>query len=65
MFPTYFHQVNSALDAVLNADLPMRTAGLFEFAEGLTHLDTQRVGFAGPDVASVEAKWEYADANFY
>jgi hypothetical protein len=29
------------------------------------HLDTQRDGFAGPDVASFEAKWGYADANFY
>jgi hypothetical protein len=65
MFLLSSDQVNSALDAVVAADLPMHTAGLFEFAEGLMHLDTQRDGFAGPDVASVEAKWGYADANFY
>jgi hypothetical protein len=65
MFSPYSDQVNSALDAVVAADLPVRTAGLCEFAEGLLQLDTQRDGFAGPDVASVEAKWGYADANFY
>jgi hypothetical protein len=54
-----------ALGAVVDADLPVHTAGLCEFAEGLMHLATQRDGFAGPDVASVEAKWGYADANFY
>jgi hypothetical protein len=53
------------LGAVVDADLPVHTAGLCEFAEGLMHLATQRDGFAGPDVASVEAKWGYADANFY
>jgi hypothetical protein len=31
----------------------------------LLRLDAQRDGFAGPDVASVEAMWGYADANFF
>jgi hypothetical protein len=27
--------------------------------------NAQRDGFAGPDVESVEARWGYADANFF
>jgi hypothetical protein len=67
MFSTYTDQVNSVLDAV---DAPENgpfesNAGLFEFAEVLLRLDAQRDGFAGPDVAIVEAMWGYADANFF
>jgi hypothetical protein len=39
--------------------------GLFEFAEGLLHLDAQRDGFAGPEVESFEPMWGYVDAYFY
>ena len=40
-------------------------AGLFEFGEILLRLDGWRDGFAGPDVASVDAMWGYTDANFF
>jgi hypothetical protein len=39
-------------------------ARLFKFAESLLRLDAQRDGVADPDLASVEAMWGYADANF-
>jgi hypothetical protein len=67
MFSSYSDRVNSVLDAVgiPNDGLFESNSGLFEFAEGLLYLDAQHDGFAGPDVESVEARWGYADANFY
>jgi hypothetical protein len=67
MFSSYPDQVEGALSAVIFRDdgLPDSNAGLFEFAEILQRLDAQRDGFAGPDVAIVEAMWGYADANFF
>jgi hypothetical protein len=67
MFSSYPDQVQSALSAAeAPDDGPFESnAGLFEFAEVLLRLDAQRDGFAGPDVASVEAMWGYADANFF